>query len=114
MTAQEKKEQEARGVEAISWKQPPLESQLADNTLWLEIKKLYGHNNEVVTMKMSGDGRWLASSSKARYTQSCHVIIWSLEGSNSSSSTGPQMSLVTKLENHESTVVCLDFSYDNK
>jgi elongator complex protein 2 len=34
MTVQERKEQEARGVEAISWSQPPLESQLADNTLW--------------------------------------------------------------------------------
>lgn len=35
MTNQEIKEQEARGVSAITWNAPPLESQLSDHTLWL-------------------------------------------------------------------------------
>lgn len=35
MSSQEVKEQEARGVAAVDWRQPPLESQLADHTLWL-------------------------------------------------------------------------------
>jgi elongator complex protein 2 len=91
-------------VEAINWTQPPLESQLADNTLWLETKKMFGHNNEVVCMKMSHNGKWLASSSKARYTHSCHVIIWSVQSQE----------LLAKLEGHESTVVCVDFSSDGK
>lgn len=65
---------------------------------------MFGHNNEVVTMKMSKDGRWLASSSKARYTQGYHVIIWSTQ----------QQDLVSKLEGHESTVVCIDFSHDGQ
>jgi WD40 repeat protein len=72
--------------------------------LSLEIKKMFGHNNEVVTMKLSNNGKWLASSSKARFTQSCHVIIWSTKTKE----------LLTKLEGHESTVVCLDFSFDDQ
>ncbi len=35
MTNQEIKEQEARGVSVITWRSPPLESQLSDHTLWL-------------------------------------------------------------------------------
>lgn len=35
MSSQERKEQEARSVAEVDWKSPPLESQLADHTLWL-------------------------------------------------------------------------------
>lgn len=65
---------------------------------------MFGHNNEVVCMKISNNGRWIASSSKARYTHSCHIIIWSTQAKE----------LVSKLEGHESTVVCVDFSFDDK
>lgn len=33
-TEQEAQEQEARGVSHLDWSRPPLESQLADLTLW--------------------------------------------------------------------------------
>lgn len=104
MSNQEIKEQEARGVAAIDWQYPPLESQLADHTLWLETKKMFGHNNEVVCMNISPCGKWLASCSKARYSHSCFILLWSLE----------TYELVAKLQGHESTAVCLEFSPDGQ
>ncbi len=61
---------------------------------------MFGHNNEVVCMAMSPNGKWLASSSKARYSHSCFILLWSLE----------THSLVAKLSGHESTASCLEFS----
>ena len=44
MSSQEKKEQEARSVADVDWKYPPLESQLADHTLWLGKHLSYNDN----------------------------------------------------------------------
>lgn len=103
MSHQEIKDQVARGVATLNWRSPPLESQLADHTLWLEIKKLFGHNNEVVAMSISDCGQWIASTSKARYSQPCHVFVWKVHSIS-------EVQLVSRLDGHESTAVCLIFS----
>ena len=43
---------------------PPLEEHLAQNTLWPEIVKLYGHANHVFCMAADPRGRYLASACK--------------------------------------------------
>ena len=44
--------------------EPPLEEQLAHNTLWEEVRKLYGHGNEVWCMAADGGGAVLATACK--------------------------------------------------
>ena len=45
---------------------PPLEEHLAQNTLWPEVHKLYGHGNDVHALTTSPDGRYMASACKAQ------------------------------------------------
>ena len=68
------------------------------------MKKLFGHNNEVVSMTLSSCGKYLASSSKARYSHNCFLLVWSAE----------TYEVIATLPGHESTVVCLAFSPDSK
>lgn len=103
-------EQEARSVSRISWTAPPLESQLADFTLWPETDKLFGHNNEVMCMAMSPDSRFIASASKARDAGTAQVLLWG----RPQGATAPGMQLLSRLPGHESTVVCLEFSPNNR
>eukprot|EP01034_Spumella_vulgaris_P028955 gene28953-35916_t len=104
MSSQEKREQEARCVSSIDWRFHPLEGQLADHTLWPEVKKLFGHNNDVMCMHISGDGKWLASANKARDTKTAQILLWDAQGRD----------LIARLAGHESTVVTVKFSPDNK
>lgn len=43
---------------------PPLEEHLAQNTLWPEIVKLYGHANHVFCLAADPRGQYLASACK--------------------------------------------------
>ena len=43
---------------------PPLEEHLAQNTLWPEVFKLYGHANHIFRMAADPQGAYLASACK--------------------------------------------------
>ena len=46
---------------------PPLEEHLAQNTLWPEIVKLYGHASEVFCLAADPRGEFLVSACKVRF-----------------------------------------------
>lgn len=73
-------EYNARGVEAItpqSLSTPPLEEVLAQATLWPEIRKLYGHGNEIRAVAAHCKGDLIASASNALTSAAASVWIWS-------------------------------------
>lgn len=41
-----------------------------------EVRKLYGHTNDVQCMALSASGRLLASACKAREREQAAVILW--------------------------------------
>eukprot|EP01006_Ploeotia_vitrea_P029028 TRINITY_DN61642_c1_g1_i1.p1 TRINITY_DN61642_c1_g1~~TRINITY_DN61642_c1_g1_i1.p1 ORF type:complete len:871 (-),score=30.84 TRINITY_DN61642_c1_g1_i1:130-2721(-) len=55
---------------------PPLEECLLQSTLWPERMKLYGHQNEIVCVTATTDGRHLASACKAQKANQAALIIW--------------------------------------
>lgn len=75
-----------------------------------ETDKLFGHNNEVMCLAMSPDSRFIASASKARDAGTAQVLLWG----HPLASTSPGMQLLSRLPGHESTVVCLEFSPNNR
>eukprot|EP00775_Hariotina_reticulata_P008436 gene8436-8618_t len=56
--------------------EPPLEEHLAQNTLWPEIRKLYGHGNDVFCACSSPSGRLIASACKAQSAGAAAVWVW--------------------------------------
>lgn len=70
----------------------------------LEIKKLFGHTNEVMSMVISPSGDFLATAAKARDAATATILLWSAK----------KKELVDRLPGHESTVVCLKFSPNNR
>jgi elongator complex protein 2 len=81
---------------------PPLEEHLAQNTLWPEVRKLYGHGNEVFCVSASPSGRVIASACKAQSTGAAAVWVWEV---------GSWKSLA-QLSGHTLTVTQLEFSPD--
>ena len=53
-------------VSEYNYKNPPDEDFLSNNTLWPEEAKMYGHGNEIYTIDISHDGKYLASGQKAQ------------------------------------------------
>jgi len=106
MNGAEKAEQLSRGTCDVSWISgvPPLEGQLADLTVWPEVKKLFGHTNDIVCMALSENGKYLATACKARNAQTAAILLWD---------TGT-MSIVGTLLGHDSTVSSLAFSPDGQ
>jgi len=106
MSGAEKAEQLSRGTCDMSWASglPPLEGQLADMTVWPEVKKLFGHTNEIVCMALSVEGAYLATACKARNAQTAAILLWDTS----------TMAIVGTLLGHDSTVSCLAFSPDGQ
>lgn len=50
----------------VVFTEPPIEEQLAWNTLWPESHKLYGHGNELFSLCCDHEGKLVASSCKVR------------------------------------------------
>ena len=75
-----------------------------------ETDKLFGHNNEVMCLAMSPDSRFIASASKARDAGTAQVLLWG----RPLTATAPGMQLLSRLPGHERTVVCLEFSPNNR
>jgi len=73
-------EYNSRGVEAITPQAlatPPLEEVLAQATLWPEVRKLYGHGNEIRAVAAHCRGDLIASASAALTSAAASVWIWS-------------------------------------
>jgi elongator complex protein 2 len=97
----------------VSWagRGPPLEGELVDHTLWPEVAKLYGHGNGLTCLAADHAGRLVASACKARDPETARVRLWdtatwrALAGEGGGPATLP---------GHQSTVVQLAFSHDDR
>ncbi|KAA0174707.1 hypothetical protein FNF27_03830 [Cafeteria roenbergensis] len=78
----------------------PLDGDLACETLWPEVNKLYGHGDALVALAAHPGGNIIASSSLARTTEQARIRLWS------AADGAP----VAVLEAHESTAIGLAFS----
>ena len=57
----------------------PVEDELAQLTLWPEVKKLYGHVHEIFAVAASHDGKALASACKAQTPKRAEIVLWSVQ-----------------------------------
>ena len=73
--------------------------------MWPERQKLYGHAFEIFALASSRDGKWIASSAKAKDAKYAEIFIWNLASSNP---------IHQKLKGHKYTAVQLEFSKDSK
>lgn len=68
------------------------------------MKKLFGHNNDILCLAISSSGRWLASSAKSKVAAGAYILLWDVT----------RMENVAKFIGHESSVVSLRFSPDER
>nr|XP_012220137.1 PREDICTED: probable elongator complex protein 2 [Linepithema humile] len=83
---------------------PPTEEELAQNTLWPELQKLYGHGYEIFCMAARRDGQLLATACKSTSVEHSAIILWSTD----------TWSQVQKLVSHQLTVTQMEFSPNGK
>nr|XP_002128650.1 elongator complex protein 2 [Ciona intestinalis] len=79
---------------------PPPETHLLQNTLWPEVRKLYGHVYEIFCVACSKDGNLIASAAKSSKPQHAGIIIWDTN----------IMQQVDTLHGHTLTVTQMEFS----
>lgn len=79
-----------------------------------EIRKLFGHANEVMCISISPDSHWMASCCKARDALTAQIVLWRRTAAVCGRSDSGAMEIVRRLAGHESTVVCLQFSPDSR
>ncbi|KAL6646091.1 hypothetical protein ACP70R_017699 [Stipagrostis hirtigluma subsp. patula] len=83
--------------------EPPVEDQLAWNTLWPESHKLYGHGNELFSVCCDYEGNLVASSCKAQSAPVAEIWLWEVG----------TWKAVGRLQSHNLTVTQMEFSHDN-
>ncbi|CAN7937261.1 unnamed protein product [Ixodes hexagonus] len=83
---------------------PPAEEDLIQNTLWSEVRKLYGHGYELFAIASSHDGKIVASACKASSQQHAAIILWD---------TGTWKE-VGRLAFHNLTITQMAFSPDDR
>ncbi|XP_011505528.1 PREDICTED: probable elongator complex protein 2 [Ceratosolen solmsi marchali] len=87
----------------INYKEPPLEENLVESTLWPELQKLYGHGYEIFSMAARHDGKLLATASKSTLPEHAAIILWNTK----------TWSQEQQLSSHQLTVTQLAFSPDD-
>ncbi|XP_068082377.1 elongator complex protein 2 [Anabrus simplex] len=88
----------------VDFREPPTEEVLQQNTLWPEIRKLYGHGFEIYALAAHPSGKYLASACKATRAEFAGIVIWNAE-------TWKQHQM---LMSHVLTVTQLEFSPDGQ
>lgn len=73
------------------------EEDLSQNTLWPEVRKLYGHGNDLYSVAADPKGRYVASASRAQEQVSAAVIVWDASTWNE----------VARIVGHDLTVTCI-------
>ena len=76
------------------------EEDLSQNTLWPEIRKLYGHGNDLFRVAADPKGRYIVSASRAQEPMSASIIFWD-------TATWTE---VAREMGHDLTVTCIDCS----
>ncbi|KAL3269365.1 hypothetical protein HHI36_008437 [Cryptolaemus montrouzieri] len=89
---------------ALDLDEPPTEETLLQNTLWPEIRKLYGHGYEVYGLSASSDGKYLASACKSTTQEHAAVLLWDTA----------DWKQIQKLISHTLTVTQMCFSPDSQ
>jgi elongator complex protein 2 len=79
----------------------PLEEHLAQNTLWPEIHKLYGHGDDIHCVSASHDGSLVASGCVAKSTSAAEIWIWQVGSWKG----------IAQLQAHTLTVIQLSWSH---
>jgi elongator complex protein 2 len=87
-------------VSEYNYKVPPDEDFLSNNTLWPEEAKMYGHGNEVYTIDISHDGKFLASGQKAQEVKNAKLYLWDINNKK----------LIKQLDGCTLTIVQISFS----
>ncbi|CAI7797370.1 unnamed protein product [Closterium sp. NIES-53] len=96
--------------------QPPREEQLAGGTLWPEVRKLYGHGNEILCCTASHGGRFLATACKAQSPDFAAIWLWNTPNPSPSSSSSPSTApaapwtAAARLSAHTLSVTQMHFS----
>lgn len=83
----------------------PLEEHLAQNTLWPEIHKLYGHGNELFCLAADPKGKYLASACKSQSSTTSAILLWD---------TATWTVIKSGIKAHMLTVTQLAFSPDGR
>lgn len=84
---------------------PPYEEHLLQHTLWPEVEKLYGHLYELISVDVSHDGKYIASSCKAATAE--HAIVRLFNASTWKEAKSP-------IDAHSLTVTRTRFSHNDR
>lgn len=87
---------------------PESEGDLVRNSLWPETDKLYGHNQEISSLALSSDRRYLATAAKSHLAADAALRIWTRESDDA------KWTCSSVVPAHNLTVSCLAFSLDSK